>query len=78
LNGGKDYFGEIEIFGGGYMSHNSLLKDLDSGAVVGMFFTGKSMENMYAAIRSAIITTTLVAAVILGDRVRHSETLALC
>jgi methyl-accepting chemotaxis protein len=31
-----------------------------------MFFTGKSMENMYAAIRSVIITTTAVAAVILA------------
>ncbi|MDR1579451.1 MAG: methyl-accepting chemotaxis protein [Synergistaceae bacterium] len=66
LNDAKDYSGEIEIFGGRYMSHYSPVKDPDSGAVVGMYFTGKSMENMYAAIRSAVVTTTLAAAVVLA------------
>jgi methyl-accepting chemotaxis protein len=66
LNGGKDYSGEIKIFGSRYMSHYSPIKDPDSGAIVGMFFTGKSMEDMYAAVTSAVVITALIAAVILA------------
>jgi methyl-accepting chemotaxis protein len=65
LSAGKDHFGEVKIFGNRYMSHYSPIQDPDSGATVGIFFTGKSMENMYAAIRSSVVTTALVAVVVL-------------
>ncbi|MDR3354506.1 MAG: methyl-accepting chemotaxis protein, partial [Synergistaceae bacterium] len=65
LNGGVDYFGEIELLGSQYIGNYTPLEDPASGKIVGMLFTGKSLTGVSSAIRSSIAAVGVVALAVL-------------
>jgi methyl-accepting chemotaxis protein len=66
LNGGRDYFGETELLGNSYIANYTPLKDPGSGKIVGMLFTGKSVEGIVSAIRSSIAAVGMSALIVLS------------
>jgi methyl-accepting chemotaxis protein len=64
LQKGGDYFGDLNLAGKPYFTHYTPLKDPGSGRIVGMLFTGKSMADINAAIKSLIIAVGVSALIV--------------
>jgi methyl-accepting chemotaxis protein len=65
LRRGEDYAGEVNILGVHYLAQYTPIKDLGSGEIKGMLFTGKSLVSVYSAIKSSIIEVSVISVAIL-------------
>jgi methyl-accepting chemotaxis protein len=65
LGKGEDYSGEVYILGVPYLTQYTPIKDPISGETKGMLFTGKSLVDMYSAIKSSVTEVSIVSAAIL-------------
>ena len=65
LSKGENYVGETQLFGTPYLATYMPIKGADQ-KIMGMLFTGVSLADMYATIRSMTIAISIVSIVVLA------------